>query len=134
MPLARSLVALLLAAALAACETSNVGAPCLPGRPDAAANEPQCAPGAGCFSGSEVYIETTSLQCRTRVCLAYHWDERSAPQERSMRVGCTCRCAGDVDPGTLCDCPEGYACTTVFETGNPGLRGSYCVDERVPRQ
>jgi len=55
---------LLLWAALAAgCKTAAVGDPCLP----------EQVPEDG-FEDSEAYVESSSVQCETRVCLVYHLD------------------------------------------------------------
>jgi hypothetical protein len=80
------------------CGSSGVGEPCEPARPPLSAGQLSCGPDAGCFNGGEIYIETRSLQCRTRVCMVYKWDEVNAPLERSSRIFCTCRCGGEGDP------------------------------------
>ena len=49
-----------LALALTACTGSPVGDPCIP----------ESIP-AGGFDAQEVYLETSSVQCRTRVCMVY---------------------------------------------------------------
>lgn len=46
--------------ALSGCQTSGVGDPCVP----------QAIP-AGGFDAKDIVIETTSVMCRTRVCLVY---------------------------------------------------------------
>lgn len=46
--------------ALSGCQTSGVGDPCVP----------QAIP-AGGFNAKDIVIETTSVMCRTRVCLVY---------------------------------------------------------------
>jgi hypothetical protein len=46
--------------ALTGCQTSGVGDPCVP----------QAIP-AGGFTEKDIVIETTSVMCRTRVCLVY---------------------------------------------------------------
>ncbi len=131
----RTLIATLLLAlftnGLCACVANGVGDPCLPTRPPLdRATDPQCAPDAGCFVGGEYFIETRSVQCRTRVCIVNHWDEQSAPERRSADAYCSCRCAGAVDPGTLCTCPAGFHCGLDVGSGAPGLQGGYCVRDR----
>ena len=121
-----------LAALVAGCAESGVGDPCVPVHPPytGGATEHVCpagGPDAGCFVGGEVYIETRSLQCRTRVCMVYHWDEFAAPEQRNLRQFCTCRCGGEGDPTSFCRCPTGFSCTTAFVAGEPGIRGAYCV-------
>ena len=117
----------LLAAVSAGCAPPAVGDPCTP----------EAVPMGG-FVGSEAYLETSSVQCRTRVCMVYRLDGDprctgagcADPAEVEQRVYCTCRCGvpSDVsgDP-TLCECPEGYSCTEVLDLGGDGIRGSYCV-------
>lgn len=123
------LVVLLLGLLTGGCATSGVGDPCQPGHPPLASGQPSCAPDAGCFNGGEIYIETRSLQCRTRVCMVYKWDEASNNDSasRAAHVFCTCRCGGEGDPASFCQCPDRFACATAFVAGEPGIRGSYCV-------
>jgi hypothetical protein len=131
-----------LAGALAlGCTGSNVGDPCIPDN----------VPSDG-FQASESYIETQSVQCRTRVCLVYNF--RGDPNDTPDTTGCTpgsgtcvtenqvadgiycsCRCAipDDVSSSTpTCDCPSDFECRELVdvEGAGPGARGSYCV--RVP--
>ena len=121
-----------LAAVAAGCGSTSIGQPCLPAPPplSGASGEPTCGAG-GCFAGSEVYIETRSLQCATRVCLVYKWNQRIEPDKRPERVFCTCRCDGEGDPSSFCTCPEQFSCTNVFVAGNPGIRGSYCIRSSI---
>jgi hypothetical protein len=119
------------------CEAPGVGDPC----------EPETIPENG-FQESEVYLETRSLQCRTRVCLVNHLQgdpsvsascgspdadpARCAlyvsPAEVEDRVYCTCKCDGQDKDTIRCEeCPEGFQCCPAFTIGPPGLRGSYCV-------
>ncbi|MGB7477836.1 MAG: hypothetical protein WBM26_16570, partial [Polyangiales bacterium] len=93
---------------------------------------------------SETYLETSSVQCATRVCLVRGLDgdpnnlqEDECPRgeatcvpesEVERTVYCSCRCgapAGSELP--TCGCPGGFICDEVLETGGDGLRGSYCV-------
>jgi len=125
------------------CASSAVGDPCVP----------EAVPKDG-FLPSETYLETSSVQCATRVCLVrgldgdpnnLQEDEPSCPKdpvplespgdstcvsesdiERS--VYCSCRCGAPAESGLpTCDCPGGFICEEVLETGGDGLRGSYCV-------
>ncbi len=121
-----------LAALLSGCPATGVGDPCVPQHPvfTGAPGEHVCpagGPDSACFVGTEVYIETRSLQCRTRVCMVYHWDEFTNMDERNRRVYCTCRCGGPGDPSQLCQCPDQYVCNTVFVAGEPGIQGAYCI-------
>jgi hypothetical protein len=126
----------LLAMVANGCANPGVGDPCLPQHPPSAGPNDNCSaaggPDAGCFVGTEVYIETRSLQCRTRVCMVFHWDEHVDEAARNQRVHCTCRCGG-IDPAvSYCACPSGFACVTAFRTGEPGIIGDYCVRSDLP--
>jgi len=126
----------------AGCTTPEVGAPCLP----------EQVPDTG-FDDREAYIESSSVQCETRVCIVFRL--RGDPREGCMQTGptecppedpgcvpsalcaeedevkkrvyCTCRC-NSADTGFAeCECPDGYSCVDVLEQGGPGVRGGYCV-------
>ncbi|NNE17535.1 MAG: hypothetical protein HKN10_03555 [Myxococcales bacterium] len=121
------------------CSSSAVGDPC----------SPEQVPEGG-FLASETYLETSSVQCATRVCLVrgldgdpnnLQQDDPPCPRdvegepstcvsetqvERS--VYCSCRCGAPAESGVpTCGCPGGFICEEVLETGGDGLRGSYCV-------
>lgn len=126
------------ALSLFGCEVPGVGDPCTP----------EAIPPGG-FVASENYIETSSVQCRTRVCMVRGLtgipqfelpnDELSCDpetegcatlEETRARVYCTCRC--DAPPeakATLCECPDTHTCVEVNDNAQAGLgvRGSYCV-------
>lgn len=127
------LLLFVLAALSTGCGSTGVGDPCNPQHPPYTGGA-SCAPDSGCFVGTEIYIETRSLQCRTRVCMVYQWNEEIMSSERSKRVFCTCRCGGvDQSAGNFCTCdPEHFTCTTAFLAGEPGIRGSYCVRNEIP--
>jgi hypothetical protein len=137
------LVSLCLAAfATGGCATPAVGDPCLP----------EQVPDNG-FSDSEAYVESSSVQCQTRVCMVYHLDgdpredclQRMGCQvggatpcpedalrcadenETEKRVYCTCRCDSGNTGFAECECPDGFTCVDVLEQGGPGVRGGYCV-------
>lgn len=122
----------------AGCGSTGVGDPCLPAPPDpmvaADGTRTLCPtpenPQGGCFLGTEVYIETRSLQCRTRVCMAYKYDQHNdlSGAMRTRNVFCSCRCSGPGDRAALCTCPSGFVCQdNIFVTGDPGVVGGYCV-------
>lgn len=127
------------AVAMMGCNDNDVGSPCAPSRPQGQRCDVSSGDGgtSGCFLGSEVYIETQSLQCRSRICLVYKFSETAAVRatEAANRVYCTCRCgvpaslSGTTDPSVLCACPEGFTCVTNLagEQYSEGVRGSYCV-------
>ena len=118
------------------CSSSAVGDPCVP----------EAVP-AGGFLASETYLETSSVQCATRVCLVRGLmgdpnnlqpecskDVEGEPStcvsenEVERSVYCSCRCGAPAESGLpTCDCPGGFNCEEVLETGGDGLRGSYCV-------
>jgi len=113
-----------------ACGAPAVGDPCLP----------EQVPDDG-FEISEAYIESSSVQCQTRVCMV--WKLQGAPQgsapcvkdpskcaaqtDVDKKVYCTCRCDAGNSRFAECTCPSGYTCTPVLEQGSEGVRGSYCV-------
>lgn len=113
-----------------ACSTPAVGAPCLP----------EQIP-AGGFSEKEAYIESSSVQCETRVCLVYQLkgDPRdsckptvpgsncASKSDIAQRVYCTCRCDAQGTGFSTCECPSGFTCAEVLTQGDRGVRGSYCV-------
>lgn len=127
--------AVLLAPVAVGCEAPGVGDPC----------DPESIPEGG-FNDSEAYLETSSVQCRTRVCLVYKlpgFPNRDStcdpsvvggscatPQETEDRVYCTCRCKAPAGAtASTCECPDGYTCEEVLDSefAGDGIRGSYCV-------
>ena len=133
-PVPHLLVALTALAALApilGCQSPGVGDPC----------EPESTPADG-FLARESYLETSSVQCSTRVCMVYQLDGMpnrddacvpsagvrcATPAETAEHVYCSCRCAGPGD--RHCECPDGFACAEVLtaQTVPDGIRGSYCI-------
>lgn len=121
------------------CGDVGVGDPCAPQRPGLQPCNPAVDAGAasGCFQGTEIYIETQSLQCRSRICLVYRYAEASDVRgtERVRRVYCTCRCGvpqslqASTDTSVLCQCPDGFTCKTDLAGPqyNPGVQGAYCI-------
>lgn len=125
------------------CASPAVGAPCLP----------EQVPDTG-FDDREAYIESSSVQCETRVCMVFRLrgDPRegcvetgaavacdpndpdcvptvrcATPAEVRDRVYCTCRCNSGGTGFAECECPDGFSCVDVLEQGGPGVRGGYCV-------
>lgn len=126
---------------LVGCGAETVGDPCAPQRPE---NQPCVISGAssstGCFAGTEIYIETQSLQCQSRICLVYKYaeaansgSEAQRAARRAEHVYCTCRCGvppslSGTSQDVLCTCPESFSCISIAgEQYNEGVRGSYCV-------
>jgi hypothetical protein len=113
-----------------ACEEPGVGDPC----------RPESVPSTG-FVSSEVYLETSSVQCRSRVCMVYKLQGDTnridcaesgcvSSQDLEERVYCSCRCSGPPEAtADFCECPDGYSCDEVLQSdrGGPGVRGGYCV-------
>lgn len=119
------------------CAANGVGEPCIP----------EAIPGNG-FTETEVYVETSAVQCRTRVCIVYNLrgdpenlqsegcpgamgpatcvEDRfgvepgvSIPPDNINRVFCSCRCrAGEGNPN-LPIC----ACSDGYHCADEG----YCV-------
>ncbi len=136
----------LLGLSLQGCSNAGVGDPCLP----------EQIPATG-FSLNESYVESSSVQCATRVCLVYHLNgdphegcvpvscakgdktcvEKVCPQATcpgmpgdncvESRVYCSCRCGGGGPGFAACQCPTGFSCQEVLTQGGPGVRGSYCL-------
>ena len=102
------------------------------------------------FADREAYVESSSVQCETRVCIVFRLrgDPREGcvpvtPTQRSerrpastsarrrneveKRVYCTCRCNSGDTGFAECECPDGFTCVDVLEQGGPGVRGGYCV-------
>ena len=121
------------------CGEKGIGDPCLP----------EQVPEGG-FDGNERYIESSSVQCRSRICLVYELegDPRTplgspecgsnascpTPDEVADRVFCSCRCKAP--PGVnarTCSCPDGFTCVedVLQDTGGDGIRGGYCVPKRL---
>lgn len=118
------------------CSSSAVGDPCVP----------EQVPEGG-FLPSETYLETSSVQCATRVCVVRNLDgdpnnlQEAEPEpcprgpetcvfesEVEASVYCSCRCAAPAGSDLpTCGCPDGFTCEEVLETGGDGLKGSYCV-------
>jgi len=101
------------------CGNSDVGNTCIP----------QNIPADG-FKETEVFLETNSPDCETRICGVFKYagdPRRDDPPKVQDYIYCTCRCdAGDESIDT-CSCPEGFQCVDALGIGGPGIRGSYCV-------
>jgi hypothetical protein len=118
----------------AGCAESAVGDPCVP----------EQVPEGG-FDASETYLETSSVQCATRVCIVRDLagdpnqicgdegvDESVCVEASDVErnVYCSCRCAAPEGSSLpTCGCPGGFICEEILETGGDGIRGSYCVRE-----
>lgn len=121
-------VVLLVAGAAFGCTGSPIGDPCTP----------ESIPPGG-YDDREIYIETSSVQCRTRVCMVYQLEGqpetncRGLPEDppECTQVFCSCRCStsgGGQANTPLCACGDGFTCVDdVVTTGGEGVRGGYCV-------
>jgi hypothetical protein len=122
----------------AACSDTGVGDACVP----------EQVPLGG-FLATETYLETSSVQCATRVCLVRglmgdpnNLQEDDCPlgeatcvpeSEVAETTYCSCRCGDPTGSGLpTCGCPGGFKCEEVLETGGDGIRGSYCIREELP--
>lgn len=137
---------LLVAASVAGCTGSPIGDPCIP---ENIPQEDRDGDGfADGFDSAEVYIETSSVQCRTRTCMVYALDGNPekvtgsescpsgdptcvTPVALEAQVFCSCRCS--LGPGAsantpLCNCGDGFTCVDdLVTTGGDGVVGGYCV-------
>ena len=152
LPLHLIAVAVISSAVSAGCTSSPIGDPCVPENIPAddsrggPGNTPDGIPDG--FDAREIYIETSSVQCRTRTCMVYRLDGNpekvsggaSCPpgdptcvtqQELNNQVFCSCRCsvpAGGQANTPLCNCGEGFNCVDeLVTTGGEGVIGGYCV-------
>ena len=127
--------------ALVGCEAPGVGDPCVP----------EAIPPAPGFSPLEIYLETSSVQCRTRVCMVYQFEgdpsesfedcearggtncaEQPLQEVIDEAVFCTCRCDTTTEGASTCECPDGFSCAPVLdEEAGPGISGSYCVRDSL---
>jgi hypothetical protein len=101
------------------CGNSDVGEACLP----------RLIPEGG-FEENEVYLETNSPDCETRVCGVFRFagDPRTSdPRLLEERIHCTCRCQAPDKSTSTCECPADFECVKTMDMGGPGIRGGYCV-------
>jgi hypothetical protein len=133
-------LSVLLGLAAVACSDEGVGDPCTP----------EAIPvknGMAGFERTESYIEASSVQCRSRLCIVNKLDNGTngmipadptkicevsptpgciTQKQLEDSVHCTCKCGG---PKTAeqCDCPDPFFCKEVLTLGGDGIKGSYCV-------
>ncbi len=130
-----------LAVFMMACSSSGVGDPCTP----------EQIPEGG-FKPGESYLETSSVQCRTRVCMVRDFegdptrvfygagdsrntctpdeDDCNTAADVEQAVFCTCRCDAPAGSNTpTCACPSGFECQEILQSGGVGIQGGYCVRE-----
>lgn len=103
--------------------SEGVGDPCTP----------EYVPPEG-FHNTEIYIETSSVQCQTRVCGVFRYsgdpnvEFETDPTSLERKVFCTCRCRAPNKNFTTCECPDGFVCSEdVLKNAGDALRGGYCI-------
>ena len=123
-----------LSAVALGCQARGVGDPCVP----------ETIPQEG--FANEVFVETSSVQCRTRTCLNYRLPgdprrivgEASCPpgtlgcvnaEARDTQIFCSCRCSAGTGDSSLplCTCPEAFHCVNLVTQGGDAVRGGYCI-------
>lgn len=135
------------------CADEGIGDPCIP------ETIPCNADGTNCgYKASEAYLEASSVQCRSRLCIVYKLDNQTSgmvpsdPRQLCTGKGndktgcltnsqlldsvyCTCRCGsggGATTNQELCKCSDGFECRPVLTLGGPGIVGDYCVRKSAP--
>jgi hypothetical protein len=113
-----------------------------------------CLPSVEDYDLSQSVLETQSKACGGRACLAYHLEGSLADdcvepsvvrvcsvndtpcvapkpcvsaETLAHNAFCSCRCDAPDGDAELCKCGSGFSCVPVFEDGDPGIVGSYCV-------
>lgn len=99
--LAVTLVGVGLSLAGVGCAPVGQGDPCTP----------EAIPGNG-FVANEVYVETSSVQCRTRVCMVYHL--QGNPE---CTTGIDARCTQGAGPSNPCVTSTANLCVQVDDPG-----------------
>lgn len=138
----------LLGLLVTACADEGVGDPCIPETVpctvDPTTKEKQCG-----FNNTESFIESSSVQCRSRLCIVHKLDNGTegvtpadpakdcgnssraegcvTSDELDKSVFCTCRCGGPGKKEDFCECPSGFTCKEILSLGGDGIRGDYCV-------
>jgi len=143
------LLGALLGFLVAGCADDGVGDPCIPETipcTEGTDSTKKCG-----FNLQESYIESSSVQCRSRLCIVHKLDNHTngktpadptkkcepgedreerdcvTEDEISQSIFCTCRCDGPSTSIDFCKCPSGFSCQEVLTLGGDGIRGSYCV-------
>lgn len=124
------------AAVLAACTPGGIGDPCTP--------ESEYDPTFGGFDVREVYVESKSFQCESRVCLINHfqgrescpWGQTEADLSQPAGAPARCRLPASQDPVTVpvrawnVERPahETVYCSCRCAGPDPGARYCSCPD------
>jgi hypothetical protein len=88
----------------------------------------ECLPGGALHSASCQVPDRDGARWEDRIAVPVspQFQERTA----DVTVYCSCRCAGDGDEKTFCECPSNYDCSPLVEDlglGKGQLAGSYCI-------
>jgi hypothetical protein len=102
----------LLVVLMTGCSTPAVGAPCLP----------EQIPATG-FDDKEAYIESSSVQCQTRVCMVY---KLAGDPRKGCRMTTPTAAAPACDPKTTANCPAVQA-TTQCASADEIEKRVYCT-------
>lgn len=110
------------------CEPGGVGDPCDPISCPAPPEDDPFAWKRCDWDENEIYLESRSLQCRTRVCMVYKItpDYQDPNSEGERAPYCTRPCGTGA---TYEECPAGYCCMEIVTGGKTAgeSRGYYCV-------
>jgi len=83
------------------------------------------------FSSNDIYIETNSTACETRICgvFGFSGDPREVATKRLQeKVYCTCRCRSSDPDISTCKCPDGFECSeNILGVAGPAAAGGYCI-------
>jgi hypothetical protein len=138
-----AMMAMGLAFGATACANEGIGEPCIP-------ESIPCSKDKGCgFGAQESYVESSSVQCRSRVCIVHKLKGGDLADPRELcsnppaagdnpncvtndqldqSVYCTCRCKdGKGKKVEGCECEGEFKCEEILTLGGDGIRGSYCV-------
>jgi hypothetical protein len=137
---------------LTACADEGVGDPCIPEKIPCSEINGKTVCG---YTSTESYLESSSVQCRSRICIVHQLEgvnaknpadptkvqtaaNPTAPctdgtcvteQQLDQSVFCTCKCGGPKTSLEFCKCPGGFTCAQIIQEGlgGVGVQGSYCV-------
>jgi hypothetical protein len=101
-----------------ACAPTGVGDPC---EPEVMSQET--------IESEETIVETSSLQCRTRVCMFYN-GHSFCTQRCTSHDDCLAEWFEEGPTDDDEEWPPAY-CEAEVTVGSPGVIGSYCVPERA---
>lgn len=121
--LAFALSVVVTAFVLGGCQPTGIGDPC----------EPEVVSQGG-TGASEIVVETSSLQCRTRVCMFYNGQsfctQRCNPDNGHADCLAEWFEEGPEEAGEDDEWPPAW-CEAEVNVGSPGVIGTYCVPDRA---